>query len=273
MIGRRYWIWIWWGILALGVVGFIGAIHWAIKTHWRNLEEVLRGIGTITVSVGMLLLLHQTGGGAGQTLLLAALIAFILVLGRDRKAVQQEPPDDSPPDSPSEPPPELRPIMIRCRAAFVLALSMLWAGGSGLIVAVPAQTGGAATGGLVRLAQEQRLAGNWRRVLMVGAHPDDEDTELLTILARGQGIETAYLSLTRGETEGRTSSARSSARRSACCAPRNSRRPAGWMVASSSSRERTTSASPRRRRKRSGSGIVIRSSRTWCGSFAGSVPR
>ena len=62
-----------------------------------------------------------------------------------------------------------------------------------------AQTGGAGTGGAVRLAQEQRLAGNWRRVLMIGAHPDDEDTELLTILARGEGISTAYLSLTRGD--------------------------------------------------------------------------
>jgi LmbE family N-acetylglucosaminyl deacetylase len=62
-----------------------------------------------------------------------------------------------------------------------------------------AQTGGAGTGGAARLAQEQKLAGNWRRVLMIGAHPDDEDTELLTILARGQGIETAYLSLTRGD--------------------------------------------------------------------------
>jgi len=34
---------------------------------------------------------------------------------------------------------------------------------------------------------------------MVGAHPDDEDTELLTVLARGMGAEAAYLSLTRGE--------------------------------------------------------------------------
>ena len=34
---------------------------------------------------------------------------------------------------------------------------------------------------------------------MIAAHPDDEDTELLTVLARGMGAETAYLSLTRGE--------------------------------------------------------------------------
>jgi LmbE family N-acetylglucosaminyl deacetylase len=37
------------------------------------------------------------------------------------------------------------------------------------------------------------------RVLMIGAHPDDEDTQLLTWLARGRHVETAYLSLTRGD--------------------------------------------------------------------------
>lgn len=38
-----------------------------------------------------------------------------------------------------------------------------------------------------------------KRVLMIGAHPDDEDTSLLTTLDRGWGAETAYLSLTRGD--------------------------------------------------------------------------
>ncbi|MDB4888651.1 MAG: LmbE family protein [Gemmatimonadetes bacterium] len=37
------------------------------------------------------------------------------------------------------------------------------------------------------------------RVLVIGAHPDDEDTQLITWLARGRQIETAYLSLTRGD--------------------------------------------------------------------------
>ena len=37
------------------------------------------------------------------------------------------------------------------------------------------------------------------RVLMIGAHPDDEDTQLITWLARGRRVETAYLSLTRGD--------------------------------------------------------------------------
>ena len=37
------------------------------------------------------------------------------------------------------------------------------------------------------------------RVLMIGAHPDDEDTQLLAWLARGRHVETAYLALTRGD--------------------------------------------------------------------------
>ena len=37
------------------------------------------------------------------------------------------------------------------------------------------------------------------RVLMIGAHPDDEDTQLLAWLARRRHVETAYLSLTRGD--------------------------------------------------------------------------
>ena len=43
------------------------------------------------------------------------------------------------------------------------------------------------------------MLGNYKRVLMIGAHPDDEDTELLTVLVRGMGAEAGYLSLNRGE--------------------------------------------------------------------------
>ncbi|MDZ7781072.1 MAG: PIG-L family deacetylase [Gemmatimonadota bacterium] len=53
-------------------------------------------------------------------------------------------------------------------------------------------TGTVAAGLLLR-----RLEGV-KRVLMIGAHPDDEDTGFLTAVARGMGAETAYLSLTRG---------------------------------------------------------------------------
>src|SRR4051812_19030786 len=37
------------------------------------------------------------------------------------------------------------------------------------------------------------------RVMMIGAHPDDEDTQLIAYLAKARHIETAYLSLTRGD--------------------------------------------------------------------------
>lgn len=68
-------------------------------------------------------------------------------------------------------------------------------------VAVPlaAQVVGPSTGGAVALEHERRMLGHHKRVLMIAAHPDDENTEVLTILGRGHGAETAYLSLTRGE--------------------------------------------------------------------------
>ncbi len=65
--------------------------------------------------------------------------------------------------------------------------------------ALLAQDGGPGTGGLVRLAQERQALASPYRVLVVGAHPDDEDNDLIAILSRGWGVETAYLSLTRGE--------------------------------------------------------------------------
>ncbi len=60
--------------------------------------------------------------------------------------------------------------------------------------ALVAQEGGTVTTGLLL-----RRMNGVKRVLMIGAHPDDEDTGLITALARGQGVQMAYLSLTRGE--------------------------------------------------------------------------
>lgn len=84
MIGRRYWVWIWYGILVIGIVGLITALYWGRRTEWKNLDEILRAVGTITVSLGMILLLYGTGGGVGQTLLVVALFSFVFafVLGR-----------------------------------------------------------------------------------------------------------------------------------------------------------------------------------------------
>ena len=54
-------------------------------------------------------------------------------------------------------------------------------------------TGVVATGLLLRQME------GVKRVLMIGAHPDDENTSILAELSRGMGAETAYLSLTRGD--------------------------------------------------------------------------
>lgn len=53
--------------------------------------------------------------------------------------------------------------------------------------------------GAAALAELIRGLGVNTRVLVIGAHPDDEDTQLITWLARGRQVETAYLSLTRGD--------------------------------------------------------------------------
>ncbi|HEX9610676.1 MAG TPA: PIG-L family deacetylase [Gemmatimonadales bacterium] len=55
------------------------------------------------------------------------------------------------------------------------------------------------TGGVAALADVLEQLGANKRVLVIGAHPDDENTQLLTLLARGWGAQAAYLSLTRGE--------------------------------------------------------------------------
>ncbi len=53
--------------------------------------------------------------------------------------------------------------------------------------------------GVAATALHLRQLDGVKRVLMIAAHPDDEDTSLLATLARGMGAETAYLSLSRGE--------------------------------------------------------------------------
>jgi LmbE family N-acetylglucosaminyl deacetylase len=53
--------------------------------------------------------------------------------------------------------------------------------------------------GIVGVSRLLRGLGSVKRVLIIGAHPDDEDTALLTWLERGSGADAAYLSLNRGE--------------------------------------------------------------------------
>jgi len=55
------------------------------------------------------------------------------------------------------------------------------------------------TGGVAALADALQQLGAEKRVLVIAAHPDDENTSLLTFVARGLGGRAAYLSLSRGE--------------------------------------------------------------------------
>lgn len=74
----------------------------------------------------------------------------------------------------------------------LLALSVAAAGA--LPAAVPAQTSGAAALGQLIEGLPVTV-----RVLVIGAHPDDEDTRLITWLIHGHHADVAYLSLTRGD--------------------------------------------------------------------------
>ncbi|HET8650236.1 MAG TPA: PIG-L family deacetylase, partial [Gemmatimonadales bacterium] len=80
--------------------------------------------------------------------------------------------------------------------SFLVSLNLLVISFAGPLAAqlAPPSTGGAAA-----LAHELRMVGHEKRVLMIGAHPDDENTELLTLLTREMGVESAYLALNRGE--------------------------------------------------------------------------
>ncbi|HEV8124538.1 MAG TPA: hypothetical protein VGP80_09860 [Gemmatimonadales bacterium] len=88
IFGRRYWIWIWYGIFVLGLLGLVASIYWGQRTHYRNLEEIFRAVGTLLVSLGMILLLRGVVVILGQALLVLALACFItaFILGRKAEA-------------------------------------------------------------------------------------------------------------------------------------------------------------------------------------------
>ena len=86
----------------------------------------------------------------------------------------------------------LWPTVRRC----CLVLLCLTVGAAGASVGQLAPPG---TGGVAALANALHSLGAEKRVLVIGAHPDDEDNPLLAWLGHGAGARAAYLSLTRGE--------------------------------------------------------------------------
>src|SRR5690606_14029266 len=91
----------------------------------------------------------------------------------------------------------MTPMTVRCRT-LGSATALLAA----LFSAAPpahAQTAESEYQGAAALGLALRRLGNTARVLVIAAHPDDENTPLLSALALGSGADVAYLSLTRGE--------------------------------------------------------------------------
>lgn len=78
MIGSSgFWILVWYGILLLGIVGLWASLSGGKRLHWRNLDELLRAIGTMMVSGGMLLLLYGVLPHVATGLLGLALGVFV----------------------------------------------------------------------------------------------------------------------------------------------------------------------------------------------------
>jgi len=97
------------------------------------------------------------------------------------------------------------PSLARSRVPSLPALAALALTALLAVVAPPAraqeapQRGLPVEGGAVETGLLLRQLGAVKRVLVIGAHPDDEDSALLAELARHLGARAAYLSLTRGE--------------------------------------------------------------------------
>jgi len=81
------------------------------------------------------------------------------------------------------------------RSALLLLLIGLAPG----LLAQPSPLEPPSTGGVAAVDRALARLSTHKRLLVIAAHPDDEDTALLTLVARGLGGESAYLSLSRGE--------------------------------------------------------------------------
>src|SRR3954469_5476710 len=71
--------------------------------------------------------------------------------------------------------------------------------GLSLVLAAASRGSAQEATGVAALGELVAGLGTTARVMMIGAHPDDEDTQLIAYLAKAKHVETAYLSLTRGD--------------------------------------------------------------------------
>ncbi|MCE7054554.1 PIG-L family deacetylase [Algoriphagus sp. AGSA1] len=79
----------------------------------------------------------------------------------------------------------IKPILLSCLAFFYLMLNSL----CGIAQSLPTSV----------LYHQLLQLKETKRVLYVAAHPDDENTQLISALSNGEHVEVAYLSLTRGD--------------------------------------------------------------------------
>ncbi|MEO8195489.1 MAG: PIG-L family deacetylase [Thermoanaerobaculia bacterium] len=102
-----------------------------------------------------------------------------------------------------------RPPRSAARSSLLAALALLAVGVLLTLPGTPAAATGAnvlpsvyepaGTGGFAALDRALAKLSTHRRLLVIGAHPDDEDTSALALVSRQLGGEAAYLSLSRGE--------------------------------------------------------------------------
>src|SRR5688572_13258796 len=85
------------------------------------------------------------------------------------------------------------------RHAGIRTLMILLCVSASLRLNTPAQIRPIYDQGALGLTQSLKRLNTSASALMIGAHPDDEDTALLAYLARGEHARTGYLSLTRGD--------------------------------------------------------------------------
>jgi len=78
-------------------------------------------------------------------------------------------------------------------------LHYLVAVGTCLLASLPGNSLAAESLPAAAILQDLRSFSEMGSALLVGAHPDDENTQLIAYLARGRNYRTAYLSLTRGD--------------------------------------------------------------------------